>query len=97
MKSSGRGPEARSINVTWGGEQESTAAWDRACITEAYVLVTREDEMEPGELAALRADIDALGGVGDEAAPKAAAGPGPLHEFARLVSKAIDWLHAKGL
>ena len=97
VKSTGAGPAATSTNVTWGAEQESTAAWDRACISEAYVLVTREDELEPGELAALRADIDALGGVGDEAAPKAAAGPGPLHEFAQLVSKAIDWLHAKGL
>ena len=68
VKSTGAHPSAMSTNVTWGAEQESTAAWDAACITEAWVLVTREDEMEPGELAALRADIDALDDV-EAAAP----------------------------
>ena len=68
VKSTGPHPSAMSTDVTWGADQESTAAWDAACITEAWVAILSEDEMEPGELAALRADIDALDDV-EAAAP----------------------------
>lgn len=48
--------------VTWGARQESTRAWSAACIQEAWVIITSEDEMDAAALANLRADIDALGG-----------------------------------
>ena len=48
--------------VTWGALQKSTLDWSSACLDEAWVMITSEDEMSPGDLARLRADIDALGG-----------------------------------
>ena len=75
--------------VTWGALQGSTAGWAAACLDEAWVIIMREDDRL--DLAALRADIDALGGTGvtEPAAPSVPApslGPaGLLAEFGALV------------
>jgi hypothetical protein len=51
--------------VTWGAVQESTLSWTAACLDEAWVIITQEDADSAGvNLAALRADIDALHGQG---------------------------------
>jgi hypothetical protein len=55
--------------VTWGALQEATTGWTAACIDEAWVIITSEDEMDPAALAALRADIDALHGHGGAPVP----------------------------
>jgi hypothetical protein len=57
--------------VTWGALQGSTPVWTAECLVEAWAVVTSEDQMNPAELAALRADIDALGGTGGQPAPPA--------------------------
>jgi hypothetical protein len=49
--------------VTWGALQESTLPWTAACLDEAWVIITQEDSANVN-LAALRADIDALRGQG---------------------------------
>jgi hypothetical protein len=50
--------------ITWGLAQKSTPDWTAACIEEAWVIITAEDaNSKLIDLAALRADIDALGGV----------------------------------
>jgi CHAT domain len=52
--------------VTWGAVQESTKDWTAACMDEAWVIITPEDASAAGiDIAALRADIDALHGEGD--------------------------------
>lgn len=48
--------------VTWGKSQKSTTAWTAACVDEAWAIITSDDQVI--DLAALRGDIDALGGVG---------------------------------
>jgi hypothetical protein len=51
--------------VTWGGLQESTLDWTKACLEEAWVIITAEDASAANvDVAALRADIDALHGTG---------------------------------
>lgn len=51
--------------VTWGAVQQSTTAWSAACVDEAWVIITEEDAHDQLiDLAALRADISALGGSG---------------------------------
>jgi hypothetical protein len=51
--------------VTWGGVQESTLPWTKACLDEAWVIITQEDAAAANvDIAALRADIDALHGEG---------------------------------
>lgn len=50
--------------VTWGSLQDSTAVWTSECLDEAWVVITSEDEAAGIDLAALRADIDALHGTG---------------------------------
>jgi len=59
--------------VTWGAVQRSSRDWTRACIEEAWVVITQEDEDDLTanlDLAALRADIDALhGGEAAAASP----------------------------
>jgi hypothetical protein len=50
--------------VTWGAQQKSTTDWTAACLDEAWVIITAEDNSQLIDLAALRADIDALGGTG---------------------------------
>ena len=51
--------------VTWGAEQAADAGWSAACLQEAWVILTStEDAVAAGvDLAALTADIDALGGT----------------------------------
>lgn len=55
--------------ITWGAYQESTAAWTQACLTEAYVIVTTEDEAAKVDMPRLLADIEALGGTGGSPQP----------------------------
>jgi hypothetical protein len=51
--------------VTWGAVQESTLQWTQACLDEAWVIITQEDAAAANvNIAALRADIDALHGQG---------------------------------
>jgi hypothetical protein len=51
--------------VTWGAVQRSTLQWTQACLEEAWVIITEEDAAAGAvNLAALRADIDALKGTG---------------------------------
>jgi hypothetical protein len=51
--------------VTWGALQPSTLAWSAACLEEAWVIITQEDtDAADLDVAALRADINALGGTG---------------------------------
>ena len=49
--------------VTWGAFQESTQEWTAACLTEAFVIITSEDEAAKVDMPALLADIEALGGT----------------------------------
>jgi hypothetical protein len=51
--------------VTWGALQKSTLAWTAACLDEAWVIITDEDAKAANlDIAALKADIDALHGTG---------------------------------
>lgn len=61
--------------VTWGALQPATRAWTAACVVEAWVILTEEDPRI--DLAALREDIDALGGTGGTPAPQPAPAPSP--------------------
>lgn len=88
--------------VTWGAYQESTSAWTKACLTEAWVIITTEDDAAKVNMAALTADIEALGGTGGASGPA----PGPDHEsllgeLAALVRQdlgaALVWLDEHGL
>ena len=55
--------------VTWGSLQRATLAWSAACLSEAWVIITEEDARAANlDVAALRADIDALHGTGAPAA-----------------------------
>lgn len=49
--------------VTWGAEQEATADWSAACLTEAWAVITTEDEAAKIDMPALIADIEALHGT----------------------------------
>jgi len=53
--------------VSWGALQAATREWSSACVVECWVIITSEDPRI--DLAALRADIDALGGTGGAPAP----------------------------
>ncbi len=95
--------------VTWGAYQESTAGWTHACLTEAYVIITTEDEAAKIDMAALTADIEALGGTGATPEPEPQpAHPGLLRELAALARQAaagaeadaerlLTFLHFHGL
>jgi hypothetical protein len=49
--------------ISWGADQKSTTAWSAACVEEAWVIITSDDDADKLiNLAALRADIQALGG-----------------------------------
>jgi hypothetical protein len=51
--------------VTWGAVQQSTLGWTRACLEEAWVIITAEDAQAASlNLTQLKADIDALHGTG---------------------------------
>jgi hypothetical protein len=53
--------------VTWGLRQKSTTKWTAECLEEAWVIITEEDAHRV-DLAAIQADINALGGIGHDAA-----------------------------
>jgi hypothetical protein len=63
--------------VTWGCRQDSDTAWTAACVQECWVIITGEDEAAKVEMAALLADIEALGGTGGRPAPAPAPPPVP--------------------
>jgi len=77
-------PDDRDGWVTWGAFQKSTTDWTKACLTEAYVIITSEDEAAKVDMAALTADIEALGGTG----PKGSPVPAPDHPVALLAELA---------
>ncbi len=54
--------QATDTWITWGAAQRSTLAWTQTCLDEAWVIITEDDGTV--DLAALRADIDALHGTG---------------------------------
>jgi hypothetical protein len=50
--------------VTWGADQEATTDWTAECVEEAWVIITQDDANSSLiDLTALRADIEALGGL----------------------------------
>ena len=51
--------------VTWGAIQRSTLAWTKACLEEAWVIITEEDAHNANlDIAKLQADINVLHGQG---------------------------------
>ena len=73
--------------VTWGAVQRSTLAWTEACLTEAWVIITEEDAKAANlDIAALRADIDALHGSGGNGSPE----PAPPHDHASMLIEMAD-------
>jgi len=96
--------------VSWGAFQRSTQQWTAACLTEAFVLITSEDEAAKVDMPALLADINSLGGAEAGASPAAPAPqpPGLLAEVASLVravaastdrdiAEVVNFLRARGL
>ena len=82
------GPDGNDAYVTWGAVQHATTAWTTACLTEAWVIISSEDEAAKVDMAALTADIEALGGTERTPAPVPAPAPdheGLLAELAALV------------
>ncbi len=64
--------------VTWGALQPATREWSSACLDEAWVAVTTEDEAAKVDMPALLADINALGGTGGNPAPVTPPAPAPV-------------------
>lgn len=79
-------PGAEDGWVTWGALQKSTKDWTKACLTEAYVLITSEDEAAKVDMAKLTADIEALGGTAGTPTP-APAEPDHKSLLEQLVAK----------
>ncbi len=90
--------------VTWGAPQRSTPAWTKACLDETWVIITQEDaDAASLDIAALRADIEALHGTGGQPPPPAPPpGPAPAPPpvppeappwFARLWGDFLAWLN----
>ena len=63
--------------VTWGALQASTRDWSKACVDEAWVVVTTEDQAAQLNMGALLADINALHGTGPTPAPPPPPNPLP--------------------
>jgi hypothetical protein len=94
--------------VSWGALQESTVQWTAACLQECWVILASEEEAAKVNLAALRADIEALHGTGGgpapaptpvPPAPQPPAPPQPdpatlLAELARLIRSGASQLEA---
>lgn len=82
---------ARDGYVTWAHRQEATREWSAACVTEAWVIISHEDEAAKVDMDALLADILALHGTGGNGTPAPDPVPAPvdhkslLEEFASLV------------
>jgi hypothetical protein len=66
--------------VTWGALQPATREWSGACLEEAWIAVMSEEEAAKIDMAALLADINALGGTGGSPAPVAPPAPAPVPE-----------------
>lgn len=79
--------------VTWGALQDSTPVWTSECLGESWVIITSEDaDAASLDIAALRADIDALGGTGGKESPA----PAPAHvAFLAELAGDVDTLAAK--
>ena len=79
--------------VTWGALQDSTPVWTSECLGESWVIITSEDaDAASLDIAALRADIDALGGTGGKESPA----PAPAHvAFLAELAGDVDALAAK--
>ncbi len=56
--------------VTWGQVQAATEAWVQACLDEAFLVVTTEEQLAAFD-PALLADVAALGGTSRQPAPPA--------------------------
>jgi hypothetical protein len=78
--------------VTWGAFQQSTVTWTGACLTEAFVIITREDEAAKVDMTALLADIEALGG----GEPALVPAPGPLPDHAGLLAELAGLIRQVG-
>lgn len=74
MKADG---QDRDGYVSWGALQAATREWSAACVVECWVVLTSEDQAARIDLAALQADIDALGGTGGGPAPVPTPAPSP--------------------
>jgi hypothetical protein len=88
--------------VTWGALQLSTPIWTDACLDEAWVIITQEDADAAGlDIAALRADIEALHGTGGQPPqpPPPSPPPTPPHGapawFVRFWEDVLTWLKAR--
>lgn len=103
---------ARDGYVTWAHRQEATREWSAACVTEAWVIISHEDEAAKVDMDALLADILALHGTGGNGGPAPAPAPvdhkSLLAEFTALVreiaasadrtiAEAVAWARAHGL
>ena len=76
--------------VTWGALQDSTPAWTSECLSEAWAVITEEDANAANlDIAALRADIEALGGDED------AAGPAPHVPFLTQLADEVEAIAAR--
>ena len=64
--------------VTWGALQLASRDWSLACLDEAWVVVMTEDEAAKIDMAALLADINALGGTGGSPGPVTPPAPEPV-------------------
>ena len=94
--------------VTWGCMQGASIGWSRACLREAWVILTGEDVAAKVNMPALLADINALHGKGARtplASAPEAAHDGILHDLGARVrwaggmtgreySGVLDWLRA---
>jgi hypothetical protein len=95
--------------VTWGALQQSTTDWSKTCLDEAWVIITAEDAEATGlDIAALRADIEALHGTGGTTGSLSGDSKTLLTKLVNYIhlvegdidgtiSDVIDWLHAHGL
>lgn len=102
-------PDAGDGYVTWGAFQKATAAWTQACLTEAWVIISGEDEAAKVDMTALLADIALLDGTGATTPPALEPVPGRrgvigelaslVHEVAasadRDISEVVSWLRAR--
>jgi hypothetical protein len=58
----GAGPGEFDAWVTWGALQHSTTAWTQACLDEAWIVVTDEDQADKLDMGKLLGDIRSLKG-----------------------------------
>ena len=78
--------------VTWGALQAATRQWSAACVVECWAILTGEDPRI--DTAALRADIDALGGTGGAPEPAPVPAPTPVPDPASLLEEAAELIRS---